>query len=127
MQDFFGKSDPYLEFHKQGEDGKWMLVHRTEVSNLSLLSTMNWHYQNYVFQKVTWSAVTKNVGGQKTTSGQYKSTVLHLYYILYLCLCLTSGHKEHFRSSMETLHCASHFSLQWRRGQKHQGLSVADP
>uniref|UniRef100_A0A8P4GSG0 Copine-2 n=1 Tax=Dicentrarchus labrax TaxID=13489 RepID=A0A8P4GSG0_DICLA len=31
VQDFFGKSDPYLEFHKQGEDGKWMLVHRTEV------------------------------------------------------------------------------------------------
>uniref|UniRef100_A0A6Q2Y880 Copine-2 n=1 Tax=Esox lucius TaxID=8010 RepID=A0A6Q2Y880_ESOLU len=29
--DFFGKSDPYLEFHKQGDDGKWMLVHRTEV------------------------------------------------------------------------------------------------
>lgn len=33
VQDFFGKSDPYLEFHKQGEDGKWMLVHRTEVSH----------------------------------------------------------------------------------------------
>lgn len=63
MQDFFGKSDPYLEFHKQGEDGKWMLVHRTEVTNLSLSSTMHWHYQNYVFQKVRWSAVTKNVGG----------------------------------------------------------------
>uniref|UniRef100_A0A8C9WAQ0 Copine-2 n=1 Tax=Scleropages formosus TaxID=113540 RepID=A0A8C9WAQ0_SCLFO len=31
LQDFFGKSDPYLEFHKQGEDGKWMMVHRTEV------------------------------------------------------------------------------------------------
>ncbi|RXM33545.1 Copine-2 [Acipenser ruthenus] len=31
FQDFFGKSDPYLEFHKQGDDGKWMLVHRTEV------------------------------------------------------------------------------------------------
>nr|XP_023683087.1 copine-2-like isoform X2 [Paramormyrops kingsleyae]XP_023683088.1 copine-2-like isoform X2 [Paramormyrops kingsleyae]XP_023683089.1 copine-2-like isoform X2 [Paramormyrops kingsleyae] len=30
-KDFFGKSDPYLEFHKQGEDGKWMMVHRTEV------------------------------------------------------------------------------------------------
>nr|XP_023675552.1 copine-2-like isoform X3 [Paramormyrops kingsleyae] len=30
-KDFFGKSDPYLEFHKEGEDGKWMLVHRTEV------------------------------------------------------------------------------------------------
>uniref|UniRef100_A0A8C5EU85 Copine-3 n=1 Tax=Gouania willdenowi TaxID=441366 RepID=A0A8C5EU85_GOUWI len=31
ITDFFGKSDPYLEFHKQGEDSKWMLVHRTEV------------------------------------------------------------------------------------------------
>ncbi|XP_043937341.1 copine-2 [Protopterus annectens] len=30
-KDFFGKSDPYLEFHKEGPDGKWMLVHRTEV------------------------------------------------------------------------------------------------
>ncbi|XP_051916862.1 copine-2 isoform X2 [Hippocampus zosterae] len=30
-KDFFGKSDPYLEFHKRGEDDKWMLVHRTEV------------------------------------------------------------------------------------------------
>uniref|UniRef100_A0A4W3IA21 Copine-2 n=1 Tax=Callorhinchus milii TaxID=7868 RepID=A0A4W3IA21_CALMI len=30
-KDFFGKSDPYLEFYKQEEDGKWMLVHRTEV------------------------------------------------------------------------------------------------
>lgn len=37
LQDFFGKSDPYLEFHKQGEDDKWMLVHRTEVSPTFLL------------------------------------------------------------------------------------------
>lgn len=63
MQDFFGKSDPYLEFHKQGEDGKWMLVHRTEVSHpwgitrtfikLSLLPTMSCHcQQNRVLQEV---------------------------------------------------------------------------
>lgn len=31
-QDLFGKSDPYLEFHKQTSDGTWLLVHRTEVS-----------------------------------------------------------------------------------------------
>ncbi|MGH0182987.1 UNVERIFIED_CONTAM: hypothetical protein FKN15_010930 [Acipenser sinensis] len=31
-KDLFGKSDPFLEFSKQGEDGKWHLVHRTEVS-----------------------------------------------------------------------------------------------
>ncbi|XP_008318940.1 copine-1 isoform X1 [Cynoglossus semilaevis] len=30
-KDTFGKSDPFLEFFKQGDDGKWHLVHRTEV------------------------------------------------------------------------------------------------
>nr|XP_023401817.1 copine-3 [Loxodonta africana] len=30
-KDFFGKSDPYLEFHKQTSDGNWLMVHRTEV------------------------------------------------------------------------------------------------
>ena len=31
VQDTFGKSDPFLEFFKKGDDGKWQLVHRTEV------------------------------------------------------------------------------------------------
>ncbi|RVE72643.1 hypothetical protein OJAV_G00039330 [Oryzias javanicus] len=30
-KDTFGKSDPFLEFFKEGEGGKWQLVHRTEV------------------------------------------------------------------------------------------------
>ncbi|XP_066528602.1 copine-1 isoform X2 [Hoplias malabaricus] len=30
-KDLFGKSDPFLEFFKQDDDGKWLLVHRTEV------------------------------------------------------------------------------------------------
>ncbi|CAI9605684.1 unnamed protein product [Staurois parvus] len=30
-KDFFGKSDPYLEFYRQGDDGRWQMVHRTEV------------------------------------------------------------------------------------------------
>ncbi|XP_032830428.1 copine-1-like isoform X1 [Petromyzon marinus] len=30
-KDFMSKSDPFLEFYKQGLDGKWQLVHRTEV------------------------------------------------------------------------------------------------
>lgn len=34
VQDTFGKSDPFLEFFKQGDDGKWQLVHRTEVHTL---------------------------------------------------------------------------------------------
>lgn len=31
FQDFFGKSDPYLEFYKQTETD-WQLAHRTEVT-----------------------------------------------------------------------------------------------
>ncbi|XP_023582547.1 copine-2 [Trichechus manatus latirostris] len=35
-KDLFGKSDPFLEFYKPGNDGKWMLVHRTEVIKYTL-------------------------------------------------------------------------------------------
>ncbi|XP_058383858.1 copine-2 isoform X2 [Diceros bicornis minor] len=35
-KDLFGKSDPFLEFCKLGDDGKWMLVHRTEVIKYTL-------------------------------------------------------------------------------------------
>nr|XP_023411337.1 copine-2 isoform X5 [Loxodonta africana] len=36
ITDLFGKSDPFLEFCKLGDDGKWMLVHRTEVIKYTL-------------------------------------------------------------------------------------------
>ena len=32
IQDFLGKSDPYLEFKKQNPDGSFSVVHRTQVS-----------------------------------------------------------------------------------------------
>ncbi|KAM6947966.1 copine-1-like [Lycodopsis pacificus] len=37
ITDVWSNSDPFLEFFKQGDDGKWQLVHRTEVvkNNLS--------------------------------------------------------------------------------------------
>nr|CAB3233424.1 copine-3 [Phallusia mammillata] len=38
-KDFFGKSDPYLEIHREGVDGKWMMVHRTEVIKNTLNPT----------------------------------------------------------------------------------------
>lgn len=34
-QDFFGKSDPFLEFYKQTGTG-WQLAHRTEVQKNTL-------------------------------------------------------------------------------------------
>uniref|UniRef100_A0A3Q3KHB5 Copine-3 n=1 Tax=Monopterus albus TaxID=43700 RepID=A0A3Q3KHB5_MONAL len=39
IQDTFGKSDPFLEFFKQGDDGKWQLVYRTEVVKNNLNPT----------------------------------------------------------------------------------------
>ena len=36
LQDFLGKSDPYLEFQKQNPDGSFSVVHRTMVSDFSL-------------------------------------------------------------------------------------------
>ena len=30
-QDFFGKSDPYLEFSRAKEDGSFVVIYRTEV------------------------------------------------------------------------------------------------
>uniref|UniRef100_A0A8C6NW06 Copine-3 n=1 Tax=Nothobranchius furzeri TaxID=105023 RepID=A0A8C6NW06_NOTFU len=38
-KDTFGKSDPFLEFFKEGDDGKWKLVHRTEVVKNNLNPT----------------------------------------------------------------------------------------
>eukprot|EP00066_Takifugu_rubripes_P022593 XP_011611859.1 PREDICTED: copine-1 [Takifugu rubripes] len=38
-KDTFGKSDPFLEIFKQGADGKWQLVHRTEVVKNNLNPT----------------------------------------------------------------------------------------
>uniref|UniRef100_A0A3Q0RU85 Copine-3 n=1 Tax=Amphilophus citrinellus TaxID=61819 RepID=A0A3Q0RU85_AMPCI len=38
-KDTFGKSDPFLEFFKQGDAGKWQLVHRTEVVKNNLNPT----------------------------------------------------------------------------------------
>lgn len=38
VQDTFGKSDPFLEIFKQGDGGKWQLVHRTEVNTSTVFS-----------------------------------------------------------------------------------------
>nr|XP_033770763.1 copine-1-like isoform X3 [Geotrypetes seraphini]XP_033770764.1 copine-1-like isoform X3 [Geotrypetes seraphini]XP_033770765.1 copine-1-like isoform X3 [Geotrypetes seraphini]XP_033770766.1 copine-1-like isoform X3 [Geotrypetes seraphini]XP_033770767.1 copine-1-like isoform X3 [Geotrypetes seraphini] len=38
-KDFFGKSDPFLEFYKQGNSGSWQLVYRSEVIQNNLNPT----------------------------------------------------------------------------------------
>lgn len=34
LQDFLGKSDPFLELYKQSDAGTWQLVYRSEVAFL---------------------------------------------------------------------------------------------
>ena len=36
IQDFLGKSDPFLELARSKEDGTFVVVHRTEVINILL-------------------------------------------------------------------------------------------
>jgi len=40
IQDFLGKSDPYLELARSKEDGTFVVVHRTEVRNTEIFFTM---------------------------------------------------------------------------------------
>uniref|UniRef100_A0A8B9KIV5 C2 domain-containing protein n=1 Tax=Astyanax mexicanus TaxID=7994 RepID=A0A8B9KIV5_ASTMX len=119
-KDFFGKSDPYLEFHKQGEDGKWMLVHRTEVIKntldpvwkpftVPLISLCNGDVDRNI--KVGFIAVTTtdkahivvmfvyisdtwtcniNVNGQIVIS-KYINTAYYLYVLA--CVCAFASHQ----------------------------------
>uniref|UniRef100_A0A8C8GVX0 C2 domain-containing protein n=1 Tax=Oncorhynchus tshawytscha TaxID=74940 RepID=A0A8C8GVX0_ONCTS len=68
-KDLFGKSYPFLEFFKQEDDGKWQLVHRTEVLITIfvclkyLMATVDWvcrkkwgcRIQVYGMRKCNWS------------------------------------------------------------------------
>ena len=37
IQDFLGKSDPYLELARSKEDGTFVVLHRTEVINIVVM------------------------------------------------------------------------------------------
>ena len=37
IQDFLGKSDPYLELARSKEDGTFVVVHRTEVIDIVVM------------------------------------------------------------------------------------------
>uniref|UniRef100_A0A4W3HZK3 Copine III n=1 Tax=Callorhinchus milii TaxID=7868 RepID=A0A4W3HZK3_CALMI len=68
-KDFFGKSDPYLEFYKQTDDGKWQMAHRTEVrSSLFTLYVLMCH----VFVLLS---LVLNIAG-------------HVYIYIYIFMCV---------------------------------------
>ncbi|XP_070784065.1 copine-3-like isoform X2 [Enoplosus armatus] len=57
-KDFFGKSDPFLEFHKQTETG-WQLAHRTEVVKCNLNPT--WRPFKIPLQSLCGGDVEKSI------------------------------------------------------------------
>ncbi|KAK1332192.1 hypothetical protein QTO34_007878 [Cnephaeus nilssonii] len=65
-KDLFGKSDPYLEFHKQTSDGTWLLVHRTEV----IKNNLNPVWRPFkISLNSLWSATTTTATAPTTSSG----------------------------------------------------------
>lgn len=91
-KDFWGKSDPYLEFCKQSPDGKWQMVHRTEVVKRNLNPT--WKPYKIPLQTLCNSDLRKPI---KVTCYDYDNDGSH-------DLIGT------FETNMETLQVASHIS-----------------
>uniref|UniRef100_A0A674NMT1 Copine I n=1 Tax=Takifugu rubripes TaxID=31033 RepID=A0A674NMT1_TAKRU len=61
-KDTFGKSDPFLEIFKQGADGKWQLVHRTEVVKNNLNPTWKkFTVPLQTFCSITWNPTPLSV------------------------------------------------------------------
>uniref|UniRef100_A0A8C4H1J7 Copine 3 n=1 Tax=Dicentrarchus labrax TaxID=13489 RepID=A0A8C4H1J7_DICLA len=76
-KDFFGKSDPYLEFYKQTETG-WQLAHRTEVVKNNLNPT--WKPFRIPLQSLCGGDMDKPI---KVTRKPFHHicNYLHIYYI----------------------------------------------
>uniref|UniRef100_A0A8C7Z5F4 Copine-2 n=1 Tax=Oryzias sinensis TaxID=183150 RepID=A0A8C7Z5F4_9TELE len=91
-KDFFGKSDPYLEFHKQGEDGKWMLVHRTEV----IKNTLDPVWKPFTVPLI--SLCNGDVDRSIKVSELTLVSLLHHFhtFFLFFCSCLPSSSQVEF-------------------------------
>lgn len=54
-------------------------------------------------------------------SGHFAAAFVVKSVAVSFCFSSSSGHQKHFRSGMESLHCATYFSLQWGHPEKHKG------
>uniref|UniRef100_A0A8C1Y8H0 Copine-3 n=1 Tax=Cyprinus carpio TaxID=7962 RepID=A0A8C1Y8H0_CYPCA len=75
-KDMFGKSDPFLEFFKQEEDGKWQLVHRTEV----IKNNLNPSWKKFMVSLHTFCSgdLNKPIKVSKDMIGEFTCTAAKL-------------------------------------------------
>ncbi|KAM6971403.1 copine-3 isoform 1-T2 [Tautogolabrus adspersus] len=113
-KDFFGKSDPYLEFFKQTETG-WQLAHRTEVVNNNLNPT--WKPFRIPLQSLCGGDLDKPIkvdcydydnDGSHDLIGTFETTMTRL--------------KEASRSSPAEFECVNSKKKQKKKGYKNSGV-----
>uniref|UniRef100_A0A3Q4ARF3 Copine-3 n=1 Tax=Mola mola TaxID=94237 RepID=A0A3Q4ARF3_MOLML len=113
-KDFFGKSDPYLEFFKQTETG-WQLAHRTEVVKNNLNPT--WKPFRIPLQSLCGGDIDKPIkvecydydsDGSHDLIGSFETTMTRL--------------KEASRSSPAEFECVNSKKKQKKKGYKNSGV-----
>uniref|UniRef100_A0A8C8F0M3 Copine-3 n=1 Tax=Oncorhynchus tshawytscha TaxID=74940 RepID=A0A8C8F0M3_ONCTS len=113
-KDFFGKSDPYLEFYKQTETG-WQLAHRTEVVKNNLNPT--WKPFRIPLQSLCGGDMNKHIkvecydydnDGSHDLIGIFETTMTRL--------------QEASRSSPAEFECINSKKQQKKKGYKNSGV-----
>ncbi|RMC15197.1 hypothetical protein DUI87_07380 [Hirundo rustica rustica] len=114
-KDFFGKSDPYLEFHKQTGDGNWVMVHRTEVIKNNLNPV--WKPFKISLNSLCYSDMDKSIkvecydydgDGSHDLIGSFQTTMSKL--------------KEASRSSPVEFECINEKKRQKKKNYKNSGI-----
>uniref|UniRef100_A0A8C7IVG2 Copine-3 n=1 Tax=Oncorhynchus kisutch TaxID=8019 RepID=A0A8C7IVG2_ONCKI len=114
LHDFFGKSDPYLEFYKQTETG-WQLAHRTEVVKNNLNPT--WKPFRIPLQSLCGGDMDKHIkvecydydnDGSHDLIGIFETTMTRL--------------QEASRSSPAEFECINSKKQQKKKGYKNSGV-----
>ncbi|XP_040922313.1 copine-3-like isoform X2 [Toxotes jaculatrix] len=115
-KDFFGKSDPFLEFYKQTETG-WQLAHRTEVVKNNLNPT--WRRFRIPLQSLCGGDVEKSIkvdcydynnSGSHDFIGSFQTTLCHI--------------QEATQTYAAEFECINSKKKQKKKGYKNSGVII---
>ncbi|XP_071341821.1 copine-3-like isoform X3 [Trachinotus anak] len=113
-KDFFGKSDPFLEFFKQTETG-WQLAHRTEVVKNNLNPT--WRQFRVSLQSLCGGDVEKSI---KVDCYDYNSSGSHdIIGSFQTTLCEIQQASQTYAAEFE---CINSKKKQKKKGYKNSGI-----
>uniref|UniRef100_A0A672ILU9 Copine-3 n=1 Tax=Salarias fasciatus TaxID=181472 RepID=A0A672ILU9_SALFA len=124
-KDFFGKSDPFLEFYKQTDTG-WQLAHRTEVvkSNLNPV----WRPFRIPIQSLCGGDVEKSIkvecydhnnSGSHDFIGSFQTTLM----CVCVCVCFLTFLSSP-QSNTDTYSCINSKKKQKKKGYKNSGVVI---